>query len=329
MQYFRFKDNEHITCMLCKHYCTLKEGNTGICGVNKNEDNKLVNLTYAHPSVINLDPIEKKPLYHFLPSSYSLSLGTVGCNFRCPFCQNHSISQVTDINKTVKYPPQSIVALALKHNAQSISYTYNEPAIWYPYAREIALLAKEEGIKNVFVTSGYESDAVLEDMAGIIDGVNVDLKSFSAKYYKNVLKTSLDGVLDGLKKFVSLGIHTEVTTLVIPGVNDSKEELKAMAQFIMQELGSSIAWHISAFHPDYKMQTTPPTPLKMLLLAKEIAKEAGLEYVYVGNVRNDNSTYCPQCNALLIQRDYFQSKNVALEHGHCKKCNYPIKGVWQ
>ena len=331
MQYSRYKNDDAITCLLCKHYCTLKEGKTGVCGINKNEGGKLRNLTYAHPSALHLDPIEKKPLYHFLPASTSLSLGTVGCNFRCPFCQNYSISQTDKVNEANYYPPEAIVALALQNKAKSISYTYNEPTIWYPYARDIAVLAKKAGLRNVFVTSGYESDEVLEDMQGIIDAANVDLKSFSHEYYKKVLKTSLDGVLENLEKFARSSIWVEVTTLVVPGVNDSKEELEQMAEFIATKMGVGVPWHLSAFHPDYKMVTTPPTPLQKLLEAKEIGKKAGLKYVYLGNVRYDGSTYCPKCASVLIKREVYRTEvlGMDLEKGCCSACGEMIEGVWK
>ena len=331
MQYSRYKSEDAIICQLCLHYCTLKEGKTGICGINKNDHGKLVNLTYGHPSAINLDPIEKKPLYHFLPKTTSLSLGTVGCNFRCPFCQNWSISQTSNVNKDVNYPPETIVRLAIEHGAKSISYTYNEPTIWYPYAKDIGILAKDVGLKNVFVSSGYESKEVFEDMQSWVDAANIDLKSFSHDYYKKTLKTSLEGVLENLKKFAASDIWVEVTTLVIPGVNDSAEELKAMAEFIYNEMGSEVPWHLSAFHPDYKMMDTPPTSLAKLLEAKEIAKHTGLKYVYLGNVRYDSSTYCPHCGELLIKREIYDTHILALDlqSGKCKKCGETIEGVWK
>ncbi len=331
MQYSRYKNDESITCLLCKHYCTLKERKTGICGINENEGGTLRNLTYAHPSALHLDPIEKKPLYHFLPTSKSLSLGTIGCNFRCPFCQNWPISQTTNVNTEVYYPPETIVSLAKQNGAKSISYTYNEPTIWYPYARDIAVLAKEAGLKNVFVTSGFESDEVLADMDGLIDAANVDLKSFSSEYYKKVLKTSLEGVLENLKKFAQSSIWVEVTTLVIPGVNDGKEELEKMAEFIATKMGREVPWHLSAFHPDYKMRTTPPTSLQKLMEAKEIGAKAGLKYVYLGNVRHDSSTYCPKCDSLLVKREIYDTKVVGLDvkNGECMLCKEKIEGVWQ
>jgi len=329
MQYYKRKNDTSIICLLCKHYCTLKEDKSGICGVNYNKNNKLINKVYGHPAALNIDPIEKKPLYHFLPSSTSLSLGTVGCNFKCPFCQNHDISQTSTINENIIYMPKDIVELALEHRVQSISYTYNEPTIWYPYAKDIGLLAKENGLKNVFVSSGYESHEVLQDMISWVDGANIDLKSFSHDYYKKVLKTDLDGVLESFIEFSKSNIWLEITTLLIPNINDSEAELHKMAKFISSKLGTDIPWHLSAFHPDYKMLDTPRTPLSTLLKAKEIAQSYSIKYVYLGNVNYDNSTYCDKCGEKLIQRDAFHSQILNIQDGRCLICGNKIKGVWQ
>ncbi|MDY0117542.1 MAG: AmmeMemoRadiSam system radical SAM enzyme [Sulfurimonadaceae bacterium] len=284
MQYSRYKSENSITCILCRHYCTLKEGKSAICGVNFNENQKLVNKVYNHPSALNIDPIEKKPLYHFLPGSTSLSLGTVGCNFRCPFCQNYSISQTSAIDTSITYTPQQLVDLAIQHKCKSISYTYNEPTIWYPYARDIGMLAKKHGLKNVFVSNGYESPEVLEDMVSWVDAANIDLKGFSREYHKKVLKADLDGILDTLHFLAASPIHLEITTLLVPGHNDSVEEITQMAHFIATELGTDIPWHLSAFHPDYKMQDTNSTKLTTLKKAKEIGESFKIKHVYLGNV---------------------------------------------
>lgn len=329
MQYYRYKDEHAITCILCKHYCTLKENDHGICGINFNENGELVNKTYNHPCALNLDPIEKKPLYHFLPASKSLSLGTVGCNFRCPFCQNHSISQTSTIDESITYTPQDIVSLALQNKAQSISYTYNEPTIWYPYAKDIGLLAKKHGLKNVFVSSGYESHEIIEDMKRWVDAANIDLKSFSHDYYKKVLKTNLDGVLESLIEFAKSDIWLEITTLLIPNVNDSDEEIHKMAEFIATKLGTEIPWHISAFHPDYKMLDTPRTSLESMLKVKNIAQSYGIKYVYLGNIPYDDSTYCDKCGKKLIERYGFNAKILDLNNSACAACGNTIKGVWQ
>ncbi|MDA7817108.1 AmmeMemoRadiSam system radical SAM enzyme [Sulfurimonas sp.] len=328
MKYYNYKDENHITCILCKHYCSLKEGKHGICGINFNEDSQLVNKSYGHPSALNIDPIEKKPLYHFLPSSHSLSIGTVGCNFRCPFCQNYEISQTSEVNEGVTYSPQDIVKLAVQNRCESISYTYNEPTIWYPYAKDIGVLAKEQGIKNVFVSSGFESPEVLEDMKSWLDATNIDLKSFSHDYYKKVLKTNLDGVLESLIEFAKSDIWLEITTLLINGVNDSDEEIEMMARFISTKLGTDVPWHFSAFHPDYKMLDTPSTPLATLQRARDIAYKHGIKYVYLGNIQNDSSTYCYNCEAKLIDRVGFKSHIQNIVDSKCASCGEHIKGVW-
>ena len=328
MQYYRYKDASHIVCLLCKHYCTLKEDGNGICGINYNIDSHLVNKTYGHPSTLHVDPIEKKPLYHFMPNSRSLSLGTVGCNFRCPFCQNYSISQTSTVDESVTIMPEEVVALALQYDCQSISYTYNEPTIWYPYAKDIGMLAKEKGLKNVFVSSGYESHEVLEDMPSWVDAANIDLKSFSHEYYKKVLKVDLDGVLESLIEFAKSGIWLEITTLLIPDVNDSQNEIEQMAEFIANKLGTEIPWHFSAFHPEYKMLSTPSTPLSTLTRAKEIAHKYGIQYLYLGNIANDGSTYCPTCKTKLVERNGYHAHIVGIKNNRCTNCGYEIKGVW-
>jgi pyruvate formate lyase activating enzyme len=328
MQYYRLNDKGDIDCILCQHYCRLKEHKHGLCGININENNRLINTTYNHPSTVHLDPIEKKPLYHFLPSSKSLSIGTVGCNFRCPFCQNWSISQTSIIPTQNYLTPEEIVNIALKHGAKSISYTYNEPTIWYPYAKDIGILAKKAGLKNIVVSSGYESQEVLEDMVIWVDGANIDLKSFNASYYNKTLKTNLDGVLKTLQSLAQTSIWLEVTTLLIPNINDNDKELDAMATFMSTKVGKEVPWHFSAFHPDYKMQTTPHTPHATLEKAKKIAESKGIHYVYLGNIAGDHSTFCPYCNTKIVQRDGFTSTIIGIKEGKCIRCNKRIQGVW-
>ena len=330
MKYFKTEDQkEKITCLLCQHYCQLQEGQVGICGVNKNENGSLRTLVYAHPSALNVDPIEKKPLYHLLPATTALSLGTVGCNFKCPFCQNWQISQEKRVDTSVNLSPQQIVDLALQNGAASIAYTYNEPTIFYPYAKDIGLLAKKEGLKNIFVTNGFESLEVVKDMASWLDAANVDLKSWDEAYYKKVLKGDLEAVKDTLRLMVAEGIWVEVTTLLIEGENDSDEDLKAMADFIAKELGVHVPWHLSAFHPDYKMLDHTNTSLKTLERAQKIAKEAGLLYVYLGNVPVHGDTYCPECNTLLIDRTGYRVTQNKLINGACPQCHRAIEGVWR
>ena len=330
MKYYRSdSQKERIVCLLCQHYCQLKEGQVGICGVNKNSNGKLENLVYGHPVALNIDPVEKKPLYHFLPGAQVLSFGTVGCNFKCPFCQNWSISQEKRIDESLYVSPQQMVDLALKHNCKAIAYTYNEPTIFYPYAKDIGLLAKEAGLKNIFVSNGFETQEIIEDMAQWVDGANIDLKSWSDSYYKKVLKGGLEGVKAALKAMVKKGIWVEVTTLLIEGENDSNQDLEAMANFIAKELGAFVPWHLSAFHPDYKMLDHNSTTLATLQRAKAIAQSAGLHYIYLGNVLVDGNTYCPDCGELLIERKGFSVIKNTLSGGKCPKCHRTIEGVWE
>jgi pyruvate formate lyase activating enzyme len=321
--------SDAIVCQLCRHYCTLKPGKTGICGVNTNEKGELKNLVYGHPTALHVDPIEKKPLYHVLPGSRSLSLGTVGCNFRCSFCQNWQISQTHEIDGSETVTPEQVVALALEYDCATVAYTYNEPTIFWPYARDIALKAKEAGLRSVFVTNGFESDETIEDMAGLIVAANVDLKSFQADYYKKELKGDLEGVLASMKKMKAEGIWIEVTTLVIEGVNDSDEELGKIAAFVADELGTETPWHVTAFHPDYKMLETLPTSIETLERAKSIGLSAGLEYIYIGNAPADNSTYCPKCGERIIERHGYGIGEISLdEEGRCRYCGHKIPGIW-
>ena len=327
MNYYKPKGDRQV-CLLCRHYCQLNKNQIGICGVNQNIGDKIECLVYGYPSALAVDPIEKKPLYHFLPNTNAFSLGTVGCNFRCPFCQNWNISQTTNIDKSRYFSPKKIIQLAIENDSKSIAYTYNEPTIFYPYAKDISLEAKKHNIKNIFVTNGYESKEVIDDMAGVIDGANIDLKSFDKAYYKKELGGDLEKILENIKHFVQNGIWVEITTLIIPTKNDSDKELSNIANFIAKELGVYIPWHISAFYPTYKEKELPRTSIETLKRAYEIGKEAGLYYIYMGNVGVENSTKCPKCNTTLIKRAYFGVLENNLIHGKCPKCSYKLEGVF-
>ena len=327
MKYYKKDiDSDKLICLLCSHYCKLKIDQIGICGINKNTGSKIDCLVYGHIAAMNVDPIEKKPLYHFYPQSKSLSLGTVGCNFKCSFCQNWGISQEKKINKEKFFSPIDIVSLALKHNCKSISYTYNEPTIFYPYAKDIAIEAKKYNIKSVYVSNGFESSEVASDMIGIIDAINVDLKCFTNEYYKK-LGGSLDVLLKNLKFFSKSSIHLEITTLLVPSKNDSDEEVTKIAKFIKDELGEDIPWHISAFHPDYKELELPRTSKESLLKAKKIGNDLGLKHVYIGNAGIDNHTRCVKCEKVLIHRQYFNTLSNNLHNNKCS-CSNVLKGVF-
>jgi len=333
MNYYETLQDNKIKCLLCRHHCILKEGQVGICGINMNQNGELKNLVYGHPSSINVDPVEKKPLFHFLPDTPILSFGTVGCNFKCPFCQNWRIAHTNKVNESIYVSPEEMVKLAIEYNCNSIAYTYNEPSVFYPYARDVGILAKEKGLKNVFVTNGFESVYEIEDMKLWVDACNVDLKSFKPEYYKKVLKGNLEDVLDTIKRLNEAGIWQEITTLIVPGDNDSDEELTQIAEFIAS-VDKDIPWHISRFHPDYKVTDKVPTPMKTMIKAYEIGKKAGLNYVYLGNVALPVVTYCPKCNEELIVRSVYRvEKNILQidEDGiaHCPKCGEIIKGIWK
>ena len=281
--------DQKVQCLACAHKCVIAEGRTGICGVRKNVKGELDLLVYGKPVAIHVDPIEKKPLYHFLPGTKILSLGTFGCNFHCSFCQNADISQnkLQDTSYMLQdledWPPEKIVQLALKYKTPSIAYTYNEPTIFVEYAHDIMVLARQAGLKNVFVSNGYESMETWEYIWPYLDAINIDLKSFSDKFYKKQCGARLQPVLDSIRECHRRKIWQEITTLLIPNENDSDKELTQIAEFIAS-VDKGIPWHISRFHPDYKMLDKDETSLQSLERAREIGLKAGLKYVYLGNV---------------------------------------------
>jgi pyruvate formate lyase activating enzyme len=279
-------ENNLIKCLLCSHRCLIKHGNFGRCGVRENINGTLFTHAYGEVIAEHIDPIEKKPLYHFLPGSKTYSIATAGCNFRCEFCQNWQISQLPLKEAkmhSIPRRPEEIVNAAIKTGCQSIAYTYTEPTIFLEYALETAKLAKAEGLANVFVSNGYLTSVALELIHPYLDAANIDLKSFSEKFYKNICQASLTPVLQTIELMHKLGIWIEITTLLIPGENDSRQELKKIANFIAK-ISPHIPWHISAFHPDYKFTDHPFTPLKSLETAQQIGSQAGLKHIHLGNV---------------------------------------------
>lgn len=321
-----------VRCNLCRFHCTIAAGRRGRCGVRENREGALYSLVYGYAVAENVDPIEKKPLYHFHPGSRSLSLATVGCNFHCLHCQNSDISQWPHQRSGIpgtELSPQDVVRHAIESKAASIAYTYTEPTIFFEYAFDTAVEARKAGIKNVFVTNGYTTTEALESIAPYLDAANVDLKGFSDKAYRDVTGASLDGVLDCLRDYRRLGIWLEVTTLVIPGHNDSEEELRHIATFIAEDLGRDVPWHISAFYPTYKMLDRPPTPVSSLVLARDLGRRAGLKYVYLGNVDEPDggNTICPGCGQIVIRRKGLQFIDTELTGNLCNYCRHEIAGV--
>jgi pyruvate formate lyase activating enzyme len=332
-QFWEPLDQNRVHCNLCRFHCRIAPGRRGICGVRENRDGTLYTLVYGLSIAEHVDPIEKKPLFHFLPGTRSLSVATAGCNFHCLHCQNYQISQLSregggEIPGQPRSPEQ-IVSRALDAGCRSIAYTYTEPTIFFEYAYDTAVLAREAGLKNVFVSNGYITTEALEKIAPYLDAANIDLKAFSDKFYREVTGASLAAVLECLRDYRRLGIWLEVTTLLIPEHNDTPDELQAMASFIVDELGADTPWHVTAFYPTYRMNDVPPTPPKTLLRARRIGQEAGLHYVYTGNVADveGESTFCPQCGALVIERRGFRLGTCRLDHGKCRECGARIVGV--
>lgn len=329
---FYKQEKDRLVCLLCSYYCKLKDGQVGVCGVNQNINGKIECLVYGYLSALNIDPIEKKPLYHFLPNSTSLSLGTVGCNFRCPFCQNWQISQTNKVDKNSYLSSTKIVSIAKEKKCKSISYTYNEPTIFYSFAKDVALKAKEFGIKSVFVSNGFESSEVIEDMKGVIDATNIDLKSFNSNYYKKSLGGNLKTVCQNLVKIKENDIHLEITTLIVPTKNDSLQECENIIKFIKENLGADTPWHLSAFHPDFKEQQIERTSNESLKTISEMAKSYGLNYVYIGNssfLSDKNDTICKNCKEVLVKRKYFGVIQNKILDGNCPKCGTKIYGVFK
>ncbi|RLB68792.1 MAG: AmmeMemoRadiSam system radical SAM enzyme [Deltaproteobacteria bacterium] len=326
------KENE-VACGLCSHRCQIREGKKGICGVRENREGKLYSLVYGRLVAENVDPIEKKPLFNFLPGSRSFSIATVGCNFQCLHCQNAGISQYPHLHggeiTGSQRRAESVVDYAVREGCASISYTYVEPTIFYEFAYDCSILAHQEGLKNVFVSNGFMTPEVTRQLAGVLDGINIDIKGFTDDFYKKVCKARLQPVLDNVRLMHELGIWVETTTLIIPGLNDSPEELRDIARFI-KGVSPSIPWHVTAFYPTYKMQDRPPTPASILRQAREIGLEEGLRFVYEGNIPGEGgeSTYCPACGEELISRYGFSIRHNHLVDGCCGKCGEKIEGVW-
>jgi len=326
-------ENKKVRCFLCSHRCLIKPGSRGICEVRENVDGTLTSLVYRQILAKNVDPIEKKPLYHFLPGSRSYSIATAGCNFKCLFCQNADISQMVVENGRLwgeDTPPELIVEKAVATGSSTIAYTYTEPTIYFEMAVDTARIAAQKGVRNIFVSNGYMSEECLRNIHPDLHGANVDLKAFSEGFYKEQCGARLAPVLKSIEKMVEMGIWLEVTTLLIPGLNDSAQELRGIADFLCR-LDPGIPWHISRFHPTYRLTDVSPTPPERLRRAREIGFEQGLRYVYTGNLPGDEgeNTFCHQCGELLIARYGFQVRKNAISGGSCPKCAARVPGVWK
>jgi len=329
----RHEETGKVVCTLCPRECHIPEGGRGFCFVRANVEGELHLTTYGRSSGFCIDPIEKKPLAHFLPGTAVLSLGTAGCNLGCKFCQNWDISKSRAMDTlSSNAQPQAIVDAAKQHGCRSIAFTYNDPVIWAEYAIDIAQAAQREGIKTVAVTAGYISPDARAEFFSHIDAANVDLKAFNEIFYRKLTQTQLQPVLDTLVYLKrETNVWLEITTLIIPGENDSPEELREMSDWIVRELGPDVPLHFSAFHPDFKMMDTPRTPHETLIRARQTALDAGLRYVYVGNVTDvqRESTWCPGCGEILIERDRYNLRRYQLEGNLCATCSYTLPGYFE
>jgi len=319
-----------LNCQVCNRRCIISKGKTGFCMMRRNEEGVLYTLNYAAASSVAVDPIEKKPLFHFYPGSLSLSLGSVGCNFRCPYCQNWTISQA-DLDEigTRDIPPEKAMEMAQENLCQSISWTYNEPTMWFEYTYDSAKLAQKNDLKTVYVTNGYMSEESLDLISPYLDAANVDLKGMSDKFYQELCQARLEPVLENIQTMHDNGIHIEITNLVIPGYNDSEEDLKALVEFVA-DVGVEIPLHFTRFYPHYHMKQVPPTPVATLEKAQKMAMETGIKYVFVGNVPGSDgeNTYCPECQELLIRRDGFSiGANNLKKDKKCPACGAKIDVV--
>ena len=332
--YAPLADNK-VKCNLCSHRCVIKDDRRGLCSVRENQAGKLHTLVYGKVIARHVDPIEKKPLFHFLPGTLSYSIATAGCNFRCKFCQNADIAQMPADHKGMimgdTVTPEEMVDAAARAGCRSISYTYTEPTVFFELAYDTARIAHARGIRNVFVTNGYMTAEALEMINPYLDAANVDLKAFTEKYYKDLCGARLKHVQKNLKRMKDYGIFVEITTLIVPGLNDDSTELQQLAGFIADDLGPDTPWHISRFHPTYKLTDRPPTPVKTLTKAREIGLQAGLKYVYTGNVPGNTgeNTFCPGCGEMVIERWGFQVGAMRIKDGRCTSCGARIEGVWE
>jgi len=323
---------DRVRCNLCSHHCMIADGKLGVCKVRKNVGGKLYTMVYNHTISQHVDPIEKKPLYHFYPGSTAFSIATPGCNFHCKWCQNWDIAQMSGEEGHglgCDATPNQIVASAQASGSHSIAYTYTEPTVFFEYTYDIARLAHETGMANIYITNGYMTSEMLVLISPYLDAANVDLKSFREKTYQRYIGGKLEPILDNLKRIKEMGVWLEVATLVVPTINDDADELRDIARFIAQELGPETPWHISRFFPHYQMSNLLPTSITTLQKAMEIGLDAGLHYVYLGNVDGKSTTFCHNCGSELIKRRGILLDEYHVQDGCCPHCGTPVAGVWE
>jgi pyruvate formate lyase activating enzyme len=329
--FYEHESGGRVRCGLCRFRCLIADGARGICAVRENRGGTLFSLVYGKLCAENVDPIEKKPLFHVMPGSSSFSIATVGCNFHCRHCQNYSISQVQVGDRIAGHnrTPEEVVSHALANGCRSISYTYTEPTVFFEFAYDTAKLAREAGLLNIFVTNGYISSQALATIAPFLDAANIDLKGFSERFYRDIVHARLSEVLDSIIQYRSQGIWIELTTLIIPGLNDTDNELEGIARFIVSNLGADTPWHVTRFYPTFKLIDRPPTPPETLRRAVEIGRSTGLRYVYEGNVPGSGGedTVCPSCSVQLVERSGFTVLHNRIESNACPHCGTTIAGI--
>ena len=322
----------NVQCELCPKNCVIAPGQSGECRIRVNLDGKLAAVTYGHPCAVHVDPVEKKPLFHFLPGTGILSIATVGCNLHCKNCQNWAISQENPEEIAADHlPPELMPELARKYDCLSVAYTYTDPVVYYEYALDSAVAVHEAGLRNVLVTAGYINREPWENLCRHTDAANIDLKAMSDAFYRDICGGTLKPVQNALVTAKSMGVEVEVTNLVIPTLNDSDEDLTSLCQWVAGNMGKDTPLHFSRFHPDYRMRNLPSTPAATLDRAKDIAKAEGLHYVYIGNISRPDgeNTYCHQCGKLLVERRGFHVLQNALAQGKCPDCKTEVYGIWQ
>jgi pyruvate formate lyase activating enzyme len=323
--------NKKIRCQLCPRECVIDDRERGYCGVRENREGTYYTLVYARPCTYHVDPIEKKPLFHFYPGSRAFSIATAGCNVNCKFCQNWEISQVRPEQiRSFYLPPDDVAAMARESDCLSIAYTYSEPTIFYEYMADTALAGRERNVRSVVISAGYISEKPLRELCGKVDAIKVDLKAFSEKYYKEVVNGELKPVLDSLVTMRRMNMWTEVVYLMVPTLNDSESEIRGLCRWVNQYLGPDVPIHFTRFHPYYLLKNLPPTPVKTLDRAWQIAKAEGLHYVYIGNVPGHaaENTVCPGCGALVISRSGYYIREINLKNNRCIHCKREIAGLW-
>jgi pyruvate formate lyase activating enzyme len=322
----------YVRCGLCPHRCVLAEGERGNCRVRENRGGKLYTFVYGNPCAVHVDPIEKKPFFHFLPGTTAFSLATAGCSLRCQYCQNYAISQEPP-EETQNYdaPPAAIVEASAQQRALTIAYTYSEPMVFYEYMLDTARLARRTGLRNAVISAGYVNSEPLRELCRTVDAIKIDLKGNNEDFYRQVCGGTLQPVLEAIRTIHEMGVWLEIVNLVVPTLNDDIEELRALAEWVMETLGPDVPLHFSRFHPEYQLLNLPPTPIETLEKARQTALDVGLHYVYLGNVpgHEGNHTYCPSCGEMIIQRSGMATAALDVVDGACGHCRTQIPGVWR